>query len=428
MAVTGTDLSDIDLLNPDDFVAQKHHEWFRRLRAEAPVFWFEDGDDGFWNVVKHEDVVLVNRDSALFSSQMGGTQIFSRRRAAEMGLDADDQEAYGNNVRGVIMLEMDPPKHTRYRLLVNKGFTPRMIGLLEQALRTRATHIIDQVIEKGEADFVVDIASELPLQAIAEIMGVPQEDRVKLFEWSNRMIGAGDPEFMDDQSGNAMAELFMYSNQLAEKRRDDPRDDIVTKLLNAEIDGDKLSELEFDMFMLLLAVAGNETTRNATAHGMYALLQHPEQFEYLKEDPDGRMEIAIEEVLRWASPVLHFKRTTTADTEIRGTEIKEGDPVVMWYISANRDEDVFDDPYTFDVARDPNPQIAFGGGGNHFCLGANLARMELRLIFEEITRRIPDMQLATEPDRLRSNFIGGIKHMGVTYTPGKRVLSASTSL
>jgi cholest-4-en-3-one 26-monooxygenase len=320
MAVTGTDLSDIDLLNPDDFVAQKHHEWFRRLRAEAPVFWFEDGDDGFWNVVKHEDVVLVNRDSALFSSQMGGTQIFSRRRAAEMGLDADDQEAYGNNVRGVIMLEMDPPKHTRYRLLVNKGFTPRMIGLLEQALRTRATHIIDQVIEKGEADFVVDIASELPL-----------------FEWSNRMIGAGDPEFMDDQSGNAMAELFMYSNQLAEKRRDDPRDDIVTKLLNAEIDGDKLSELEFDMFMLLLAVAGNETTRNATAHGMYALLQHPEQFECLKEDPDGRMEIAIEEVLRWASPVLHFKRTTTADTEIRGTEIKEGDPVVMWYISANRD-------------------------------------------------------------------------------------------
>jgi cholest-4-en-3-one 26-monooxygenase len=427
MAVTGTDLSDIDLLNPDDFVAQKHHEWFRRLRAEAPVFWFDDGpDEGFWNVVKHEDVVLVNRDSALFSSQIGGTQIFSRRRAREMGIDPDEAEGYAG--RGVIMLEMDPPKHTRYRLLVNKGFTPRMIGLLEQALRTRATHIIDQVIEKGEADFVVDIASELPLQAIAEIMGVPQEDRVKLFEWSNRMIGAGDPEFMDGESGNAMAELFMYSNQLAEKRREDPRDDVVTKLLNAEIDGDKLSELEFDMFMLLLAVAGNETTRNATAHGMYALLQHPEQFDYLQQDPEGRMEIAIEEILRWASPVLHFKRTTTADTEIRGTEIKEGDQVVMWYISANRDEDVFDDPYTFDVTRDPNPQIAFGGGGNHFCLGANLARMELRLIFEEITKRMPDMQLASEPDRLRSNFIGGIKHMDVTYTPGKRILPANISL
>jgi cholest-4-en-3-one 26-monooxygenase len=427
MAVTRTDLSDIDLLDPDAFVAQKHHEWFRRLRNEAPVYWYDDGDDaGFWNLVKHEDVVMVNRDSALFSSEREGTQIFSRRRALEMGIDPDEEEQYAG--RGVIMLEMDPPKHTRYRLLVNKGFTPRMIGLLEQALRTRATHIIDQVVEQGKADFVVDIASELPLQAIAEIMGVPQEDRVRLFEWSNRMIGAGDPEFMSDQSGTAMAELFMYSNQLAEKRRADPRDDVVTKLLNAEIEGDKLSELEFDMFMLLLAVAGNETTRNATAHGMYALLQNPDQFAYLKEDPAGRMEVATEEILRWASPVLHFKRTATADTEIRGTQIKEGDAVVMWYISANRDEDVFDDPYTFDVTRSPNPQIAFGGGGNHFCLGANLARMELRLIFEEIATRLPDMRLAGEPDRLRSNFIGGIKHLDVEWTPGERVLPADTSL
>ena len=428
MAVTRTDLSDIDLLNPDAFVEQKHHEWFRRLRAEAPVYWFSDGEDGFWNVVKHEDVVLVNRDSALFSSERAGTQIFSRRRAREMGVDLEEGAEYGSTARGVIMLEMDPPKHTRYRLLVNKGFTPRMIGLLEQALRTRATHIIDQVIERGQADFVVDIASELPLQAIADIMGVPQEDRVKLFEWSNRMIGAGDPEFMNNESGNAMAELFAYSHQLADQRRVDPRDDIVTKLLNTEIDGDKLSELEFDMFMMLLSVAGNETTRNATAHGMYALLENPDQFAYLKEDPEGRMEVAIEEILRWASPVLHFKRTTTADTEIRGVDIKEGDAVVMWYISANRDEDIFDDPYTFDVTRDPNPQIAFGGGGNHFCLGANLARMELRLIFEEISKRMPDMQLAGEPDRLRSNFIGGIKHLPITYTPGKRVLPANTSL
>src|SRR5262245_10782227 len=424
MAVTRTDLSDIDLLNPDAFVAEKHHEWFRRLRAEAPVWWYSDGEDGFWNVVKHEDVVLVNRDSGLFSSERAGTQIYSRRRMREIRPGTGPDEMAGR-VRGGLMLEMDPPKHTRYRLRVNKGFTPRMIGLLEQALRTRATHIIDQVVEQGEADFVVDIASELPLQAIAEIMGVPQEDRVKLFEWSNRMIGGGDPEFMDEQAGSAMAELFMYSNSLAEKRREDPRDDVVTKLLNAEIDGDKLTELEFDMFMLLLSVAGNETTRNATAHGMHALLQNPDQWDYVKEDPEGRIEIAIEEILRWASPVLHFKRTATADTEIRGTPIKEGDQVVMWYVSANRDEDVFDAPYTFDVARDPNPQIAFGGGGNHFCLGANLARMELRLMFEEISRRLPDMQLAGEPDRLRSNFIGGIKHLPVTYTPGKRVPGAN---
>jgi cholest-4-en-3-one 26-monooxygenase len=425
MAIASTDLSDIDLLNPDAFVAQKHHEWFRRLRAEDPVHWFDEGDgEGFWNVLKHDDLITVNRDSELFSSERGGTQIFSRTRAAEMGYASEEEMG---QTRGVIMLEMDPPKHTRYRLLVNKGFTPRMIGLLEQALRTRATHIVDQVVEKGEADFVLDIASELPLQAIAEIMGVPQEDRMRLFEWSNRMIGAGDPEFMNDEAGSAMVEIFAYSNALAEKRREDPRDDIVTKLLNAEIEGDKLSELEFDMFMLLLAVAGNETTRNATAHGMHALLRNPDQFELLRQDPEGQMEIAIEEVLRWASPVLHFRRTATADTEIRGRQIKEGDAVVMWHISANRDEEVFADPFTFDVTRDPNPQVAFGGGGNHFCLGANLARMELRLIFQEIATRLPDMKLAGEPAYLRSNFIGGIKHMPVTWSPGKRVLPVKTS-
>ena len=212
------------------------------------------------------------------------------------------------------------------------------------------------MIEQGEADFVVDIASELPLQAIAEIMGVPQEDRMRLFEWSNRMIGAGDPEYMGEEAGSAMVEIFAYSNQLAEKRRDDPRDDIVTKLLNAEIDGDKLSELEFDMFMLLLAVAGNETTRNATAHGMHALLTNPDQYKILTDDPDGAIGPATEEILRWASPVLHFKRTVTADTEIRGQEIKEGDAIVMWYISANRDEEVFDDPYT--LRRDARPEPA----------------------------------------------------------------------
>ena len=427
MAAVGTDLSDIDLMDPDAFVRMDHHDWFTRLRAEDPVHWYDDGEgQGFWNLTKYDDVVMVNRDSALFSSQIGGTQVFSRRRAAEMGVDTDEAEAYAG--RGVIMLEMDPPKHTRYRLLVNKGFTPRMIGLLNQALRTRATHIIDQVVENGKADFVTEIASELPLQAIAEIMGVPQEDRMKLFEWSNSMIGATDPEFQNENSGNAMVELFGYANNLAEVRRADPRDDIVTKLLNAEIDGDKLSELEFDMFMLLLAVAGNETTRNATAHGMYALLSNPEQFDWLKEDPAGRIDIAIEEILRWASPVLHFKRTVTADTEIRGQAIKEGDAVVMWYISANRDEEIFEDPFRFDLTRDPNPQVAFGGGGNHFCLGANLARTELKLMFEEIATRLPDMQLAGEPDRLRSNFIGGIKHLPVTWTPGPRVLTGDDAL
>ena len=262
MAIDGIDLND-----PERFVRGEHHEMFTRLRAEDPVYWQEDEFGGYWNVVKHQDLIDVNRDTALFSSELGGTQI---------PVTQDDPENF-MDPRGLIMLEMDPPKHTRYRLLVNKGFTPRMIGLIEQALEFRAQSIVDEVIEKGECDFVEDIAAELPLQAIAEIMGVPQEDRRKLFEWSNRMIGAADPEYASDDQGNAFMELFAYSNALAAQRRDDPRDDIVTTLLNSEIEGEKLSELEFDMFMMLLAVAGNETTRNATAHAMHAFMTHPDQ-------------------------------------------------------------------------------------------------------------------------------------------------------
>ena len=315
------------------------------------------------------------------------------------------------------MLLMDPPKHTRYRLLVNKGFTPRMIGLLEQYLRQRSIRIVDNVIERGACDFVTDLASELPLQAIAEIMGVPQEDRRLLFEWSNMMIGIDDPEYAHDDPNFASRELYGYVNELAKQRRSDPRDDIVTKLINAEVAGERLSELEFDMFMLLLTVAGNETTRNTTAWGMYALMQHRDAYREMRDNPDCR-KLAIEEILRYASPVYHFRRTATQDIEIGGHPIAKGDKVVLWYISANRDEEVFDRPFDFDITRSPNDHVAFGGGGPHFCLGANLARMELRLIFDEILERIPDMQMAGAPQFLRSNFIGGIKHLPVTYTPG----------
>jgi cholest-4-en-3-one 26-monooxygenase len=305
---------------------------------------------------------------------------------------------------------------------VSKGFTPRMIGLLEQYLRNRSRLIVDNVIEGGQCDFVVDLASELPLQAIAEIMGVPQEDRKLLFEWSNRMIGIDDPEYAheNDDGTMASAELYMYVNELAKQRRSDPRDDIVTKLINAEVAGDKLSELEFDMFMLLLTVAGNETTRNTTAWGMWALMQNPEQYKALVADVDGKLDHAIEEILRWASPVYHFRRTATADTEVHGQAIAKDDKVVIWHISANRDEAVFDDPFTFDIERWPNEHVAFGGGGPHFCLGANLARMELRLIFREILERIPDMHMTGDVQMLRSNFIGGVKHLPVAYTRGAR--------
>jgi cholest-4-en-3-one 26-monooxygenase len=290
---------------------------------------------------------------------------------------------------------------------------------IEQSLAARATKIIDLVIEKGACDFVTEVAAELPLQAIADIMGVPQQDRGRLFDWSNRMVGLDDPEYASTDGTVASAELYAYVNDLARQRRAEPRDDIVTVLVNAEIDGDKLSEVEFDMFMLLLTLAGNETTRNSTSFGMWALMENPEQYARLREHPE-LMESAVEEMLRWASPVLHFRRTATADTDLHGQRIAKGEKVVMWHISANRDEAVFTAPLRFDITRAPNNHVAFGGGGPHHCLGAYLARMQLRLILGEIVARIPDMQLAAKPELLRSNVLRGVKHMPVVFTPGRR--------
>ena len=407
----------IDLTDLDRFQRGEHHEMFRRLRAEEPVAWHDLPDaKGFWNVVTHADVTRVNRESGLFSSEKEGVTGF---------YNVDEVPANGGELRGVMLLVTDPPKHTRYRKLVNKGFTPRMIGLLEQYLAHRTTVIIDEVIEQGSCDFVTDVAAELPLQAIAEIMGVPQEDRKLLFDWSNRMIGIDDPEYGGTEDNmTAMTELYMYVNQLAQQRKVDPRDDIVTKLINSEIDGDRLSDAEFEFFMLLLTVAGNETTRNTTSWGMHALMQNPEQYQLLRENP-SLLDSAVEEVLRWASPVLHFRRTATQDTVINGQPIAKDDKVVMWYISANRDETVYQDPFTFDITRSPNEHVAFGGGGTHFCLGANLARAELRILFAELIERIGDMKMTKEPDILRSNFIGGVKHMPVQFTPGKRRMGSS---
>jgi cholest-4-en-3-one 26-monooxygenase len=402
----------IDLTDLDRFQRGEHHEMFRRLRNEEPVSWHDLPDGkGFWNLVTHPDVLKVNRDSALFSSEREGVVGF---------YNPEELPAQGADQRGLMLLFTDPPKHTRYRKLVNKGFTPRMIGLLEKYLKHRTTLIIDEVIERGSCDFVTDLAAELPLQAIAEIMGVPQEERKLLFDWSNRMIGIDDPEYGGTEDNmTAMTELYMYVNELAKQRRTDPRDDIVTKLINAEVEGDRLSGDEFDFFMLLLTVAGNETTRNTTSWGMHALMQNPDQYKLLVERPE-LLDSAVEEILRWASPVLHFRRTAMADTEIGGQAIAKDDKVVMWYISANRDENVFADPYAFDITRDPNEHVAFGGGGTHFCLGANLARAELRILFAELIERIPDMQMTADPEILRSNFIGGVKHMPVKFTEGAR--------
>ncbi|MDZ7675105.1 MAG: cytochrome P450 [Acidimicrobiales bacterium] len=281
-------------------------------------------------------------------------------------------------------------------------------------------NILESAIARRDVDFVVDIAAELPLEVIAELIGVPHEDRHKIFDWSNRMVGSEDPEYQvsEEEVFNAQAEMFMYAQQLAEERRADPQDDIITKLLESEIDGDHLTDMQFNLFFLLLSVAGNETTRNAISHGMNAFLENPDQYERLVEDPEGSIEVATEEILRWASPVLYFRRNATQDFELRDRTIEAGDKISLWYISANRDEEVFDDPFTFDISRDPNNHIAFGGGGPHFCLGAQLARLEIQLLFEELAKRIPRVQQLDEPDLLRSNFIGGIKHLRVRLDEG----------
>lgn len=400
-------LSDIHLLDRDRFQEGTPHEWFTWLRHNAPVSHHPEPDGpGFWSITKHADVIACNRDAQTFSSDQarGGVVILEDRPPGEF------EEAGGK-----LMLMMDPPEHTRYRKLVNRGFTPRMIAVLEPRIRELTTKIIDDAVAKRDIDFVVDVAAELPLEVIAELIGVPSEDRHKIFEWSNKMVGSEDPEYIvsEEEVMEAQVEMFLYAQQLADRHREHPQSDIITKLLESEIDGDHLSDMDFNLFFLLLSVAGNETTRNAVSHGMRAFLENPDQYEKLVEDPAGRMDGAVEEILRWATPVLFFRRNATQDFELRGHRIKEGDKIALWYISANRDEDVFEDPFRFDIERDPNPHIAFGGGGPHFCLGAQLARLEIRVLFDEIVSRVPRLQQLDPPSFLRSNFIGGIKHLGV---------------
>jgi cholest-4-en-3-one 26-monooxygenase len=406
------DLADIDLLDRDRFTQGIPHEWFTRLRAEAPVYHHPEPDGpGFWVITKHADIIQCNRDAATFSSEQARGGVVGLEERANMQTEA---EAAG----GRMMLMMDPPDHTRYRKLVNRGFTPRMISEMETHIRALTNTILDEAIAKDESDFVVDVAAELPLEVIAELIGVPSEDRHKIFDWSNRMVGSEDPEYIvsEEEIFNAQVEMFMYAQQLADSRRKEPRDDIITALLSAEVDGESLSDMDFNLFFLLLSVAGNETTRNAIAHGMNAFLENPEQYQLLVDDPGGRIAGATEEILRWASPVMYFRRNATKDFELRGQTIKAGEKISLWYISGNRDEEIWADPFTFDITRDPNPHIAFGGGGPHFCLGASLARMEINLMFNAIADAMPDITQAADARRLRHAWINGIKELQVHYT------------
>jgi cholest-4-en-3-one 26-monooxygenase len=318
----------------------------------------------------------------------------------------------------MMMLNMDPVMHTRYRRLVNKGFTPKMVRDLEAQIVGYADGIIDAVCEKGTADFVEEISAELPLLVIAELLGVPQEDRRMVFDWSNRMIGSEDPEYQvaGDAAGEAAVAVFSYAEELAAKRRLAPSQDLVSVLLDAEVEGEKLDQLELDLFFLLLIVAGNETTRNLMSGAMHAFFDHPEQWELLRQDR-SLLPSAVEEMLRYVTPVMHFRRTAEQDIEFGGQEIKEGDKVVFWHTSANRDETVFDNPNAFDITRNPNNHMAFGGGGPHFCLGANLARMEIMVMFDRLLDRIPDIRLDGDIQRLQSNFINGTKHIPVAFAP-----------
>lgn len=385
------------------------HDQFRWLRAHAPVYWHAygggNGWPGFWAVTKHEDVAYVSRHPEIFSSA---------RRLVVFG----EVPEPGVAMQRLMMLNMDPPQHTRQRAFVNRGFTPRMIGRLEEHITQVCHELIGEVQGRGAADFVTDIAAPLPLQVICELVGAPLEDRDRISKLSNYLVGADDPEFQSPTGQRlqhaAALEIYAYAGELARQRRLEPADDIVTKLLQPNEAGEVLTDEEFDLFFLLLTVAGNETTRNAASGGMLAFFDHPEQWRRLVDDP-GLIPTAAEEIVRWVSPVNMFRRTATCETELSGWRIAEGDKVVVFYASANRDEDVFEAPDDFDPGRDPNPHVGFGGGGPHFCLGKHLAVLELRVLLRVLAERMPGIKLDGEVSRLRSNFINGIKHMPVRF-------------
>lgn len=395
-------LDDIDLL-AETWALRVPHDQFDLLRREAPVFWHPEPDGpGFWAVTKHADVRTVSHDWETFSSELGATFIPTQEEETLAQLRLS-------------ILNMDPPMHNRARRLVSKAFTPRMIAKLVDEIERRAAAVIDSVIDRGECDFVEDIAAQVPVQMICEMIGLEPEQWPRMFEISNDVIGArNDPEYAEVDAAAAAAEIYALCDAVAEDRRVNPRDDLMTALVQAEIDGERLDNLELDLFFISLVVAGNETTRNLINHSLLAMLDHPDQAERLRRQPE-LWDTAVEEMLRWGSSIHNFRRTATRDTQLRGVDISAGDKVVIYYASANRDEDVFDAPHTFDIARTPNDHVTFGGGGVHYCLGASLARAEIRATMRQVVERLPDISLAGEPERLASDFVNGIKRMPVTW-------------
>ncbi len=412
-------LEEVDITSPDAFSVNGYpYPHWAYLREHAPVYWYERPNIApFWAITKYHDIQRISRDPKTFSN------------SADITIRADPEES--NTVSSTQthhLLQMDPPEHAEYRSLVNRRFTPGGLRILEDRIDEIsagivdrvAAELVDEVSGRGQVEFVADVAARLPLAAICELLGVPRRDWDGIHQWTNETIGASDPEYQQGRTRRETARagtqaLFMYFMQLAEQKRREPADDLMTTLVQAELHGEPLNAVDLLSYAFILILGGNETTRNATSGGLLALIENPEQMERLRADR-ALLESAVEEILRWTSPIVHFGRLVTEDTEIGGQPIAAGEMVMMWYPSGNRDEEVFDRPDQFDVGRDPNEHIAFGGFGEHFCLGANLARLELRSIFHHVLERLEDIQLAGDVERLRSGFVGGIKHLPVSFT------------
>jgi len=406
-------LSDIDLSSPEFWTADR--AWregaFRTLRDEKPFAFFEERviedapfppGPGYYAVTRHDDIWQISRNAQLFCSGKG----------SNIGdLPVEMNEFFGS------MINMDDPKHFRLRNIVSRGFTPKEVSRIEDQVRDRAARLVTELIERfpnGECDFVEEVAAALPLAIICDMMGIPEEDHKKIFHWTNVILGVGDPEFVGSYEDlmTVALEMFMYAQALGESRVGNPQDDVTSAMMNAVVDGERLTAQEFGSFFILLVVAGNETTRNAISHGMKLFTDNPDQRKIWFDDFDTHTRTAVEEIVRYATPVIHFRRTVSEDTVLSGQELKAGDKVVMFYASGNRDERVFANPHMFDVTRAVAPaQVGFGAGGPHFCLGANLARREIQVMFDEIRRRLPNMRITGEPAYLQSSFINGIKRM-----------------
>ena len=415
----GLAVADVNLADLDVWEERVPHDWFALLRRVAPLHWQEEPrGNGFWSFTRYDDIVAMSKDWQTYSSELGGTSL--------QDLNAEEIELRKS------MIDTDPPAHTRLRAIVNKGFTPRVVDAYEGRIRGLARGILAQAFEQERFDWVDGVAAEIPMWVFSEIMGLPVEDRRLLIELGDRILGNTDPEVMGEEfveeraltdpelrklpfSSPFSLELIEYGRRLGEARRRDPQDDVTTRLVEAEVDGSRLDEREFGVFFILLTTAGNETTRHAISLGLLALLEHPAEAARLAADP-SLATLAADEVLRWAHPVHHFRRTATREVVAHGRRIAPGDKVVMWYASGNFDEDRFPDPYRFDIGRTPNRHLTFGLGGPHFCLGAHLARLELRIWLEEMAPLLGRIELDGQPTRLRSSFFNGIKRLPVRVT------------